>query len=105
MGMGLSIPLESFALDISAGPRIGLAIATRPMDDADHWYFWQLQPFPGHLAAVCVAHDPGTAPTLHFRRVVPLRSDAIIQYRLLRRSFDCARQIAMQPSPCTASRR
>lgn len=87
-GMGLSIPLDSFAFDLAdADMRIGFSRRGPSIDDdARDWRFWQIIPAPGHLAAVCVACDTETAPTVSLRKVIPLSADQPLRCPLLRQT-------------------
>jgi 4'-phosphopantetheinyl transferase len=86
-GMGLRIPLDSFAFQLSAGSHLRFA-ASASTDGAGRWYFWQLRAMAGYLAAVCVAREPKPLPRLHLRQVVPLCLDEPIVCPVLRHSVD-----------------
>ena len=84
--MGLAIPLDSFAFDISAGPCIGLSLSTSLTDDAVKWQFFQLRPATGYVAAVCVERRPGISVKVSLRRITPLGDDTLMSGILLRHS-------------------
>lgn len=89
-GMGLQIPLDSFgfALDPDGGGiEFALADARANDDDAQRWQFWQLQPTPAHLVALCAA--PGatsSAARIVCREIAPLEWDRPRQVRTTRAS-------------------
>jgi 4'-phosphopantetheinyl transferase len=83
-GMGLSIPLESFAFDLQAPASI--RFSSPPAHDEQRWRFWQMQPVPDHVAAVCAEQRPGPPPTVSMRRVVPLVGDEPLSCPVLRQS-------------------
>jgi len=69
-GMGLSLPLDSFSMQLDAGgpPRIRFeaAIDTAP----ERWQFAQYDPSPGHRLAVAV-RGPGGDLAIRMREIVP----------------------------------
>ncbi|MCR6476680.1 4'-phosphopantetheinyl transferase superfamily protein [Variovorax sp. ZS18.2.2] len=74
-GMGLQIPLDSFAFALDNPGDVGFALAD-PHGNAA-WHFQQLQPTPDHMVAVCTSVDARivcheTAP-LQWERVVEVR--------------------------------
>jgi 4'-phosphopantetheinyl transferase len=85
-GMGLSIPLDSFAFDLSDAARVGFSVATTTRAPADRWRFWQIRPAHDHLGAVCAGRAPGGAQSLSLRRVVPLASEEPLALSSLRQS-------------------
>ncbi|RQO56208.1 phosphopantetheinyl transferase [Variovorax sp. KBW07] len=87
-GMGLQIPLDSFgfALDHDSGG-IEFALAdARANDDAQRWQFWQLQPTPEHLVALCAAPLASSAARIVCREIAPLEWDRPRQVRTTRAS-------------------
>ncbi len=52
-GMGLSLPLDGFAFDIS-GPEPSITFNARCPDDAERWRFRHFAPTPGHRAALAM---------------------------------------------------
>ncbi|UEM24977.1 4'-phosphopantetheinyl transferase superfamily protein (plasmid) [Skermanella mucosa] len=75
-GLGLSIPLDRFAIDPADPTRIRIAFEPDLEDDAARWSFATFQPTGNHLMAVAAGRKPGcpSAPRLQARlhRVVPL---------------------------------
>jgi 4'-phosphopantetheinyl transferase len=87
-GMGLSIPLDSFSFDLREDATIGFSVRARAGDTTAGWRFWQLRPFPGHVAAVCITKRCGPRQQLWLRKIVPLDSDTVHPWTLLRQSAD-----------------
>lgn len=56
-GIGLSIPLDSFSIDINEHEGIGLSIDSRFDSGRGGWAFRSLEPTSTHTAAVCVANS------------------------------------------------
>jgi 4'-phosphopantetheinyl transferase len=75
-GMGLSIPLDRFAILIDDA---NVALLTSPDvdDDAARWHFWQLRCSEDYVVAVCAEcpDECGSAPRLSYRGIVPLDSE------------------------------
>jgi 4'-phosphopantetheinyl transferase len=63
-GMGLSIPLDRFALHLEDPERIWLTIDTSLQDHAERWLFWQLRLTHDHLTAVCAMDGGSDRPYL-----------------------------------------
>lgn len=81
LGLGLSLPFETFAFELTAPGRISLRDAANP--DCSAWRFWQFdlgQDFVGALAL-----KGGAAPT-EVQRMIPLRRLRAEPLRLLRLS-------------------
>jgi 4'-phosphopantetheinyl transferase len=78
-GQGLSIPLADFAFDFEG---------EHGLKGPDGWQFWLCRPSPDHVAAICVAAEPGARVRLTTRRVVPLHSDEPLDCEVLRASAE-----------------
>jgi 4'-phosphopantetheinyl transferase len=63
-GMGLSIPLRSFAFRLEDPARIRVTIDPRLQDDAERWLFWQLRLNCGYLMALCAENRGAERPSL-----------------------------------------
>ena len=75
-GLGLSIPLDGFAIDLADPGRVRIAFEPGLDDDADRWSFATFRPTGNHLMAVAVGRRRGcsAAPDLRVRLlpVIPL---------------------------------
>lgn len=69
-GMGLSIPLDRFSFDYPQTDTVRLAIGPALADDPGRWFFWQSQPTPDYLLAVCAERLHGEAPAVRVRRMI-----------------------------------
>lgn len=79
-GMGLQIPLDSFAFALDDARDIGFALAD-PQGDAA-WHFRQLQPTPDHMVALC-----SDAPArIVCRETAPLRWERALEVPVRRAS-------------------
>jgi 4'-phosphopantetheinyl transferase len=85
-GMGLSIPLGKFSFHYPHERAVQLAVEPELGDDATRWGFWQYRPTAEHLLALCVERPEGVAPSVTFRRTVPLASEQVLQLQLLKTS-------------------
>ena len=85
-GMGLSLPLGQFGFDLSQPRGVRISIDERLNDDPSRWMFWLLRVGADHYVAVGAEDAGGQAPQLICTSVVPLQSEAILEYEMLRRS-------------------
>lgn len=74
-GMGLSLPLDKFAFHYAHDRNVGISIDPELSDDAARWQFWQFQPSPEYLVAVCAERMGDESPRLVVRNVVPMRGE------------------------------
>jgi 4'-phosphopantetheinyl transferase len=85
-GMGLSIPLGQFSFHYPHERAVHIEIQPELGDDANRWSFWQYRPTPEHLLAVCAERRVGEAPSLTFRRTIPLVMDEVLTPEVLKTS-------------------
>jgi 4'-phosphopantetheinyl transferase len=85
-GLGLSLPLEQFAFDLSQ-PR-GVRIGFHPplLDDPARWIFSLWRARGDHYVAICAERAGRQAPQLSFAKIVPLRDAVPLQCEELRSS-------------------
>jgi 4'-phosphopantetheinyl transferase len=85
-GLGLSLPLEQFAFDLSQ-PR-GVRIGFHPplLDDPARWIFSLWRARADHYVAIGAERAGREAPQLSFTKVVPLRDAAPLHCEELRSS-------------------
>jgi 4'-phosphopantetheinyl transferase len=76
-GMGLSLPLDQFAFDLTTPGRVAVSFAPALGDSPSRYRFWQLGPSDEFMVAVCAGVSNVSAPQLLVRRVVPLRSEQV----------------------------
>ena len=83
-GMGLSLPLDKFSFHYAHDRAVAIAIDPELADDAARWQFWQFQPSPEYLVAIC-AERVGDQPTkLIVRQAVPMLSEKSFTPEFLR---------------------
>jgi 4'-phosphopantetheinyl transferase len=85
-GMGLQIPLDSFSFALDDSEGIEFALADPRDRTAQRWHFWQLQPTPEHLVAVCAAPDHSPPARIVCREVAPLQWERLLEVRTTRSS-------------------
>lgn len=85
-GLGLSLPLDQFAFDLSQQRSVRIGFHPPLIDDPARWIFWLLRADADHYVAVCAERAGREAPQLSFARVVPLRDQAPLQCEELRSS-------------------
>ncbi|MDQ0073664.1 4'-phosphopantetheinyl transferase [Variovorax boronicumulans] len=74
-GMGLQIPLDSFAFALDNAGDIGFSLAD-PHGNAA-WHFQQLQPTPDHMVALCTSTDA----RIVCRETSPLQWERMVEVR------------------------
>jgi 4'-phosphopantetheinyl transferase len=74
-GMGLSLPLEKFSFHYPDANSVEIDIDLELADPPARWQFWQFQPAPEYLVAVCAERAAAPSPRLTARNVVPLLSE------------------------------
>ena len=86
-GMGLSLPLDGFSFAFPGDQGIALAFDA-DFDDSDpeRWCFWQWQPGPDHLLALCAQYSGAAVPSVQVRSVIPLGSATTVQAQWCRTS-------------------
>jgi 4'-phosphopantetheinyl transferase len=85
-GRGLSLGLASFGFDLGQPKRIGAWFRPEVEDAAPHWQFWQFNPSPDHVAAVCLQRIGEHPLHLLMRKVVPLQGDVVMPVEIVRQS-------------------
>jgi len=84
-GMGLSLPRDKFSFHYPNGRAVCLAIHPDLADDPRRWQFWQFQPTPQYLVAVCAERiDAASSLVVHTVRMGA--SEAIVRPTFLRTS-------------------
>jgi 4'-phosphopantetheinyl transferase len=85
-GRGLSLGLASFGFDLGQPKRISAWFRPEVEDAAPHWQFWQFNPSPDHVAAVCLQRVSELPQHLLMRKVVPLEGEQVMPVEILRQS-------------------
>jgi 4'-phosphopantetheinyl transferase len=85
-GMGLSLPLDKFGFHFPHRAAVAIEIHPELADEPARWQFWQFQPAPEYLVAICAERLQGADTRLSVRQVVPLQNDKIFATTLLRTS-------------------
>lgn len=85
-GMGLSLPLEKFSFHYPDSASVQIDIDAELSDAPSRWQFWQFQPTPEYLVALCAERRSGETPRVVVRQTVPLQSECFIEPQFLRRS-------------------
>lgn len=83
-GMGLSLPLDKFSFHYPHDRAVKIAIDPELADDAARWQFWQFQPRPEYLAAICGERVGDQPPRLIVREAVPMLSEKSFVPQFLR---------------------
>lgn len=83
-GMGLSLPLDKFSFHYPHDRAVKIAIDPELADDAARWQFWQFQPRPEYLVAICAERIGDQPMTLTVRQAVPMQSEKFFIPEFLR---------------------
>jgi len=83
-GMGLSIPLKQFSFRMPHQQAMEFTIDALQNDVPNRWRFWQFRLADDYLVAVCAEKINPTPPVLVLRQLVPLMSERILDFQLLR---------------------
>jgi 4'-phosphopantetheinyl transferase len=84
--MGLSLPLDKFSFHYPHDRTLEIAIDPELADDAARWQFWQFQPRPQYLVAICAERVGDQPPRLNVYETVPMLSDKSLIPEFLRTS-------------------
>jgi 4'-phosphopantetheinyl transferase len=84
-GMGLSLPLDEFSFHFPDDRWVEIAFHAGLTDNPSRWQFWQFQPTPEYLVAVC-AQRIAVSSNLVVRTIVPGFAERIIVPKLSRTS-------------------
>ncbi len=82
-GMGLSLPLDKFSFHYRDERAVEIDIDPELADEPARWQFWQFQPTPEYLVAVC-AERGASSPRLTVRQSVPMFSENECEFECLR---------------------
>lgn len=82
--MGLSLPLDKFSFHYPHDRALEIAIDAELVDDAARWQFWQFQPRPEYLVAICAERIGDQPPRLIVNQTVPMLSEKSITPEFLR---------------------
>ncbi len=83
-GIGLSLPLDQFSFDLSRQGEVTISFHAPLQDDPRRLCFWLLKPTENHLLAVCLGRHEKADACLVIRRTVPLVSEELVRYPVLR---------------------
>ena len=82
--MGLSLPLDKFSFHYPNDHALEIAIDPELADDAGRWQFWQFQPRPQYLVAICAERVGDQPPRLLVHQTVPMLSEKSFTPEFLR---------------------
>ena len=85
-GLGLSLPLDKFSFHYPDEHRVALSIDPGLADDAGRWQFWQFQPRPDYLVALCAERIDAPATRINVRQIVPAVGEITLAPNFLRTS-------------------
>jgi len=83
-GMGLSLPLDKFSFYYPDDHGVEIAIDRELGDYPARWQFWQFQPKPEYLVAICAERVSAPSPRLVVRQAIPMLNEKKVVPKLLR---------------------
>jgi 4'-phosphopantetheinyl transferase len=83
-GMGLSLPLDKFSFHCPDDHVVEITIDPELADDSARWQFWQFQPTPEYLVAICTERTGTQSPALIVRKAIPMLGEKLFGHKLLR---------------------
>jgi len=83
-GMGLALPLDKFSFHYPNDHAVKIAIDAELADDPARWQFWQFQPAPEYLAAICAERVASQSPSVIVRQAIPMLGEKESVFRFLR---------------------
>lgn len=86
-GMGVSIPLDKFSIQLERDGLVDLETAPELHDDAGRWQFWQIHPARAYVLALCAERVPNLSPTISIKRMVSLDREEIVPFQFSRVSL------------------
>ncbi len=90
-GMGLTLPLDQFSLELETSARAGVSFEAGIADAPARWHFWQLRPDAEHLVAVCLESTSAAEPTEFIcRTAAPLKGEAPLAFTVTRQPLASA---------------
>jgi len=82
--MGLSLPLDKFSFHYPNDRALEIAIDPELDDDPARWQFWQFQPRPQYLVAICAERVGDQPPRMIVHQTVPMLSEKSFTPEFLR---------------------
>ena len=83
-GMGVSIPLDGFSIQLGQDGLVDLKIAPELRDDPARWQFWQMWPGRAFVLAICAERVPGRVSTVSLRTMLSMERDEVVPIRFTR---------------------
>lgn len=83
-GMGVSIPLTKFSIQLEQDGLVDLEIAPELHDDPSRWQFWQIRPERTYVLALCAERVPKLRPTISIRKMVSMDREENVPVQLSR---------------------
>ena len=71
-GVGLLAPLNLCSFHYSSNAQISVTMDPQLRDCPSRWKFWQFQPSPEHIAAVCISNSKNPPQQISIQATVPL---------------------------------
>lgn len=87
-GAGLSIPINQVRFKFATDQRVEATIDRAANEEGSDWRFWQVRPTRDDIVAICAEATGADGPPFVMRTIVPLASEALVDYPLHRVSPD-----------------
>jgi 4'-phosphopantetheinyl transferase len=86
-GMGVSIPLDKFSIQLEQDGLVDLEIEPELHDDPGRWQFWQIRPDRGYVLALCAERVTNLSSAISIRRMVSMDREDVVPVQFHRVSL------------------
>lgn len=86
-GMGVSIPLDEFSIQLEQDGLVDLEIAPELHDDPGRWQLWQIRPGCRYVLALCAERVPNLSSVISTRRMVRMDDGEVVPVQFSRISL------------------
>jgi len=77
-GMGVSIPLDKFSIQLEQDGLVDLEIAPELHDDPGRWQFWQIRPGLAYVLALCAERVPNLSSAISIKKMASIDREEIV---------------------------
>lgn len=86
-GMGVSIPLDKFSIQLEQDGLVDLEIAPELRDDPRRWQFWQIRPGRTYVLALCAERVQNLSSAISMKKMVSMDREEIVPIQFSRISL------------------
>jgi 4'-phosphopantetheinyl transferase len=86
-GMGVSLPLDKFSIQLEQDGLVDLEIAPELHDDPSRWQLWQSRLGRTYLLALCAERVPRRSPAISIKKMVSMDHEEVVPVQFSRVSL------------------